>query len=286
MKFRTFLLLICLTSYELGLAQSSRIEILKLRSDIFQNVRNIRVCLPRDYDAEKEYEVLYINDGQNLFYADSLDYSDYWRVDQISDSLIQRDQIRPLIIVGIDHPGASQRANEFLPWPDEFLFPPNPNPKGSKYPDFLINEVMPLINSTYKTKKGKEYTGIAGFSYGGLISLYALLSTDKFGKLLIESPSLYVHNQKILEVLEKHTEPDGLYVYAGVGSNELNLKDCNEANADNQMAVNDVVKMLGMIKNHSPNSRIHFELSRCGVHNYANAARRLPIALKFLYGSP
>ena len=73
-------------------------------------------------------------------------------------------------------------------------------PKGKCYPDFLQREVMPLIEERYSILKGPENTGLGGSSLGGLITLYTQLAAPGvFGRLLIESPSLFVANRKILE---------------------------------------------------------------------------------------
>lgn len=267
------------------LTSESALEIVEFESDIFKNKRKIRVYLPKGYEKGNSFEVLYLNDGQNLFHNDSLESSDSWRVDRIADSLINLKQIRPIIIVGIDNPGLNERANEYLPWEDVYLTPPNPNPEGNKYPEFLSNELIPFINANYKTKVGRLNTGIGGFSYGGLISVFSALNTDNFGLLLIESPSLYVHEQKILAHASERQNLNSMKVYAGVGTNELNTKNCNETNVDNRMAVNDVDSLLKILRVNAPHSEFHFEVTKCGIHSYEEASKRLPIALEFLFGT-
>ena len=52
---------------------------------------------------------------------------------------------------------------------------------------------MPLVNGTYRTLTGAPNTGIGGSSYGGVATLYALLTRpNDFGYGLIESPTLWV----------------------------------------------------------------------------------------------
>ncbi len=265
-------------------SSKSRIEIVQFESDIFKNTRSIRIYLPADYESRGPYEVLYLNDGQNLFQSDSLKRIDYWRVDQIADSLIERNLIQPIIIVGIDNLGLRQRANEYLPWEDIYLHPPNPNPQGTKYPKFITDELVPFINQNFKTKTGRMNTAVGGFSYGGLISAYSALIDDHFGKLLIESPSLYVSEQRIFSELSKKEMIPKMKIYAGIGTNELDLKNCDELHDDNLMAVNDVKSLISLINERSPDSEIHFEKTKCGIHSYFEASKRLPTALTFLYG--
>lgn len=263
----------------------SKVEIINFRSDIFQNDRKVRVYLPKGYSEKKTYKVLYLNDGQNIFENDSQKKSEYWHVDKVADSLIQNNLIEPIIIVGIDNIGSKQRGNEYLPWEDIYLHPPIPDPQGKKYPKFLTNELMPFINKQYRTKEGVEHTGLGGFSYGGLISIYTAVVTNQFSKLLIESPSLYVNEQMILKEAANNDISWPEFVYVGIGTNELNIENCDETNEDNLMAVNDVKTLLDIIRRQSQNSEIHYEETPCGIHSFEEASKRLPMALKFLYGN-
>ena len=260
----------------------SRIEILTLNSKVFDNERKLRVYLPPEYDDNKTFKVLYLNDGQHLFGQD-LDSNNDWRVQAITDSLIHLKKIDPLIIVGIDNIGMSQRGNEYLPWEDIYLSPPIPNPQGIKYPSFLVDEVMPLIAANFKVKEGVENTGIGGFSYGGLIAVYTAMNRpDDFGFLLAETPSLYVDNQKILLEAKNSKKGWPKKVYFGVGTNELALADCQEDNEDNKMAVNDIKLLDSIIRNQAPHSLTKVQITKCAIHSFEEASKRLPIALQFL----
>lgn len=261
----------------------SRVEMVEFESQVFHNKRNIRIYLPPGYESGDSYDVLYLNDGQHLFKSDSLGPDDYWRVDEIADSLIHLRLIEPVIIIGIDHLGNAQRAHEYLPWEDIYLFPPNPTPEGHKYPAFLTEELLPFISANYKVKPGRDHTGIGGFSYGGLISAYAALTSKDFGKVLLESPSLYVNDQQILKLASSQQHISPLKLYAGIGTNELNIANCDESNEDNLMAVEDVHSLVELIEEKSPKSMVYIEKARCGTHSFHEASKRLPKALMFLY---
>ena len=47
--------------------------------------------------------------------------------------------------------------------------------EGKEYLEFIVQTLKPFIDSKYRTKKGVEFTSIAGSSLGGLISYYALI---------------------------------------------------------------------------------------------------------------
>jgi enterochelin esterase-like enzyme len=125
-------------------------------------------------------------------------------------TLIEDKKLVQFIVVGIDNGGSTQEstnpirdwANEYLPWPDPAEVNPDfkmNDPMGKLYPDFLIQEVMPLIENNFRIKEGAANTGLGGSSYGGLIALYTSMKyPERFGMLLLESPSLYVFHKQIL----------------------------------------------------------------------------------------
>jgi predicted alpha/beta superfamily hydrolase len=234
--------------------------------------------------AKKTYPVLYLNDGQNLFEASTSVFNPMeWQVDETVRALLEKKEIAPLIVVGIDNAGRSERANEYLPFEDKFLQPPLPNPEGNKYPDFLTQEVMPLINQCYRTKTGAKNTVLGGSSYGALISLYVFIKKPEvFGSLLLESPSFYVSDAQILkeaETLRKLPRK----IYLGVGTNEGGRANCTLGNMETE-AVQDVLKLKRILQDKKlKNKHLKIVIEDCSVPNENAWAKRLPEALKFLY---
>ena len=260
----------------------------QFKSKVFGNTRVLRVLLPPGYDdranRKKRYSVLYLNDGQNLFdVSTSIFNALEWQVDETLDRLIRTHQIGPLIVIGVDNAGRRDRANEYLPYPDPYLSPPLPNPEGSKYPDFLIQEVMPFIDRRYRTKLGPEYTGLAGSSYGALIALYTVITRPgTFGRLLLESPSLYVSDGEIIKV-SRNMRKWPRKVYIGVGTNEGGRPDCKPGDWSPE-AVQDVLKLKQLLEAAGLNgTRLRVVVDECAVHNEAAWAKRFEAALKFLY---
>lgn len=260
----------------------------QLTSKIFGNTRTIRVLLPPGYsdksNRKKKYPVLYLNDGQNLFDVSTSIFNPLeWQVDETAARLIRSGKIEPLIIVGIDNAGKSLRPNEYLPFPDSYLTPPLPNPEGRKYPDFLLQEVMPLINQNYRTKNRPGYTGIGGSSYGALIALYTIIAKPQvFGRLLLESPSLYVSDQQVIKDSRNLREfPRKIYI--GVGTNEGDRKECKPGDLTYE-AVQDVFQLKQIFQTAGFDAR-HLKVvtEDCARHDEAAWARRLPDALEFLY---
>lgn len=260
-----------------------------IASRVLGKSRTIRVLLPAGYDdpanAERRYPVLYMNDGQNLFdVATSVFNRMEWRADETLRELTGRDEIQPMIIVGVDSAGRRGRGTEYLPYEDEYLRPAEPNPRGKYYPRFLTEELLPLVNHKYRTKTDPASTGIGGSSYGALAALYAgMTRPDVFGRMLLESPSLYVGGGKILSDA-KNTKAWPEKIYLGVGTNEGGRPNCSASDPTPE-AVADVKKLETVLKA-APNSpKLLTVVEQCAVHNENAWAKRLPDALRFLFAS-
>ena len=268
--------------------EPGRLEIVPLESQIFGNNRNLRIWLPDEYDdpgnSRKSYPVLYLNDGQNLFdSATALLGTSEWRVDETMASLLGAGEVAPVIVVGIDNAGRRGRAREYLPYPDEFLEPPEPNPAGHLYGDFLAEEVIPLVEQRYRTLRGRGGRVLGGSSYGALVSLHVVVSrSDLFSGLLLESPSFYVDDAHILQDASA-ADLDIERIYVGVGTNELALEGCPD-HAGNREPVNDVRRFAEiLLAAGMGEDQILVRIEECAVHDEDAWARRLPDALRFLF---
>ncbi len=158
---------------------------------------HVVVWLPPGYDAGKgRYPVVYMNDGQNLFFPERSGYNKVWAADRSALRLIGSGKVAPFIIVGVDHPGKA-RYQQYFPSKvpsaelrrriEGFAGPVG----GDAYLRFLADELKPLIDRTYRTRPEPRFTAIAGSSMGGLISLYALAERpDTFGKAAAVSTHL------------------------------------------------------------------------------------------------
>src|SRR5579863_934382 len=267
------------------------LEIREFRSTIFHNTRKLRVLLPPGYrdatNASATYPVLYLNDGQNLFdVCTSIFGPKEWQVDESTNRLIADGKVQPVIIVGIDNAGrhkkerlqeeplVGSRPDEYLPWPDVELDPPLARVHGMNYPSFLTREVMPFVESNYRIKKGAENTGLGGSSYGGLISFYVAAHTPGvFGRLLVESPSMYVHDFAVLKDAAKQKDwPARIYFGAGM-----------QETPDSGRVPGYVAKAVQVLKADGVGAdRVLVNITP-GHHNEDAWAARFPAALAFLF---
>jgi enterochelin esterase-like enzyme len=140
---------------------------------------HVVVWLPPGYDRGRErYGVVYMHDGQNLFFRERSNFDKVWAADR---AMLARK--KRWIIVGIDQPGparfrqyAPQRIAEraspaFRARIDRMAGGPL---SGDAYLRFITEELKPAIDRDYRTRPGRAHTAMVGSSMGGLTSCYAL----------------------------------------------------------------------------------------------------------------
>jgi enterochelin esterase-like enzyme len=248
-------------------------------SCIFRNTRFLRVWLPPSYDdtdnRDRRYPVLYLNDGQNLFEPATSFAGVEWQVDETADRLIRAGAIAPMVIVGVDNAGKA-RVREYMPY--RSLQPMMMRVQGSRYPDFLLQEVAPFVARNYRVATGPENTALGGSSLGALIALYtAMVCPRVFGRLLLESPSLWASNRQIIRESRSVKQwPERIYL--GTGTAEI-------GDADRDRSVVDDVRELAAILRRSglDDHRLRLVIEEGGMHNESAWARRFPEALTFLF---
>jgi enterochelin esterase-like enzyme len=153
--------------------------------------RNITVWLPPGYEQDTaHYAVLYMHDGQNLFEPETAYAGREWGIDEAMSALIAEGTVRKTIVVGVWNTPKRfleyfpQQAFERLPEPlrEVFAGAAGGTPVSDAYLRFMVEELKPFIDATYRTRPGREDTFVMGSSMGGLVSTYALIRhPDVFG---------------------------------------------------------------------------------------------------------
>ena len=252
----------------------------EFRSRIFRNRRFLRMWLPPGYDdaqnCERHYPVLYLNDGQNLFEAATSFGGIEWQVDEAADRLIREGAAPPLIVVGIDNTG-KERLREYMPY--RSMHPVMLRVQGRRYPDFLMKEVMPFVEQNYRVATRPEDTGLGGSSLGALIALYTVMvRPGVFGRLLLESPSLWAGNRQIIkESRSVRIWPERIYLATGTAE---------AGSAERNRTVVDDVRELAAIMRRAVLSekRLRLVIKEGAGHSEGAWAERFPEALQFLFG--
>lgn len=239
-------------------------------SKILGNRRNLIVVLPPGYKVEetKRYPVFYFQDGQNLCDGmTSFIPNKEWRADETLKALVESKLIPPMIIVGIDNAGMD-RGNEYLPTSVK----QGPNQMGGKadlYGQMLIKEILPFINTTYRTKTGPQNTYLGGSSFGGIITLYlGLTHSEVFGRLAVMSPSVWWDNRDILKRVTKRN----LKIWLDMGT----------AEGTNGLSDARLLRDTFVTKGWRMGKDLAYFEDIGAAHNEEAWARRLPAALMFL----
>jgi enterochelin esterase-like enzyme len=264
--------------------------------------RGIRIWLPGDFDSTKKHAVIYMQDGQMLFSANTWN-GQYWRVGEIADSMIKLKKIIPLIIVGIDNNGA-MRHNEYCPQKplaaevplilDSILRTSN-RTNGNKifadtsiasdnYLRFIVEELKPFIDRSFPTFTDAQHTAIAGSSMGALISVYAFCEyPEVFGKA-----ACFSTHWPVLFSNQNNPFPNALFRYLHKNFPKAIKKkiyfDKGEQGIDSLYEIHQV-KMNRLLKQKRYNRNNYVSLNFPGDgHTETAWSRRLPVALEFLFG--
>jgi predicted alpha/beta superfamily hydrolase len=222
--------------------------------------RDIYVYLPNDYDKKNiSYPVLYMQDGQNLFDPSRAFSGQTWNGLATLNRLIEAKLISPLIVVAIDN--TPERMNEYIP-----------ENKGDEYLDYIVEELKPLIDDSFRTKKTAANTGIMGSSLGGLISLYAgLRHSETFSLVGALSPSIWWNKRSIIKSYQRSSQlPLKVYLDSGTDGGEEPQDVLDLCNVLFQRGYNQSENLFGFIQDGA-------------MHEERYWAMRFPIALKFLF---
>jgi predicted alpha/beta superfamily hydrolase len=261
-------------------AATGDLRLHEFRSGTFRNTRFLRVWLPPGYDdvenSSRRYPVLYLNDGQNLFEPSTSFTGVEWQVDETAERLIRESQISPMIIVGIDNAG-KDRLREYMP--HRSLNPMMLRVQGHRYPNFLIKEVMPFIAQNYRVAIGPQNTGLGGSSLGALIALYTVrVHPGWFGRLLIESPSLWASNRQMIKE-SRATRQWPERIFLATGTAEAGREDRDRSMVDDVRELEAILRRAGL-----DDRRLKFVIEEGATHHESAWARRFPVALSFLFG--
>ncbi|HEU5117215.1 MAG TPA: alpha/beta hydrolase-fold protein [Isosphaeraceae bacterium] len=135
-------------------------------SETTQDWRRIFVYTPPGYDTDRQtrYPVLYLQHGGG---EDETGWPNQGRMAFIMDNLIAEKKAKPMLVVM--EQGYARRANDSEP---------TPRPGGPGRPDFsrmfsafedvMVKDLIPMIDSTYRTIPDRDHRAMAGLSMGGM----------------------------------------------------------------------------------------------------------------------
>ncbi len=137
--------------------------------------RRMYVYTPAGYDeSDKEYPVFYLLHGAG---GDEDAWSSMGRAVQIMDNMIAAGKAEPMIVVMTNGNGTQSAATIDYPMTQAA------DGYGSTgmFEQSIVDDIIPYIDSNYRTLTDREHRAIAGLSMGGAHTTYcALNNIDKF----------------------------------------------------------------------------------------------------------
>lgn len=261
------------------------LETLYLPFDFDQSERRVRVYLPPNYETSNQrYPVLYMHDGQNVFYDDE-SYSDVsWR---IVEALHLTNLSDKMIIVGIDNAG-ERRIDDYTPY--KFDFPIDHGSQhyneghGKEYADFVVNTVKPVIDETYPTLSHRKYTAICGSSLGGLMSAYMIVEYNKTFKFSgVFSLANYFCETDFLKHIKQNGLPKKSLIYIQTGTHEGLDEDGQGSKTVSQKYINNTLNyQKALIQSGLDVNNISLNIHAFEIHREKYWALHLPKFLIFI----
>ena len=240
--------------------------------------RNVYVYRPPGYEEEtsRRYPVLYMQDGQNIF--DPKEMGMEWEVDETADALIEAGRIEPLLVVAVANTEA--RRDEYTPTAVELKKSDGTvttgGGKADLYGRFLIEELMPFIDRTYRTRRDAASTAVGGSSLGGLVSVWlGLEHPDVFGNVLAVSPTVWWDDFVILEKVAALPRKIPVRFWVDIGSLE----------GDNAVTGARRLRDTLIEKGWAPGRDLEYMEQEGGRHDEISWASRVEGMLTFLYGT-
>jgi predicted alpha/beta superfamily hydrolase len=217
-------------------------EVLTISSSVLQEDRKIYIHHPAPDSANvnKRYPVLYLMDAESHF--DMLcQYSDYlsrWDVNVIPQ----------MIVVGIVN---TKRTRDLTPTKSIINYFGKPDtstvswmkPSGGNdaFLQFIREELMPLIDSNYKTE---PFSIFAGHSFGGIAAINCMLVyPDMFNAYIAVSPSFWWDDEYLLKLADKKLKK------ASVLNKLLFYSDASEGAADSSSYHANLLKFDTLLAN-------------------------------------
>jgi predicted alpha/beta superfamily hydrolase len=206
------------TFYE-NLVDTSSPTVQVLRDSITIGYRNekktIHIYVPPNYhqDSTTSYPVIYMMDGESSF-NDLENMGPEWQIDEVINKA-SADGEATAIVIGINQ--AEDRDAEYTP----FINDDNPNAHGDKFAQWVATDLKNWVDANYRTKTGPTSTMIGGISRSGMMAYYILMAhPDVFGKAIIQSPSMWVDHDRLLDMTLTKEQLADKKIFVSVGAKE------------------------------------------------------------------
>ncbi|WP_460938374.1 alpha/beta hydrolase [Spirosoma humi] len=145
--------------------QARLLESMTMNSSLMNRAVKFSIYLPPDYYvSNRRYPVVYLLHG----YGDNeTSWVQFGEADRLADTGIKSGELPPMIIV-MPNGGTTFFVNDYQ--------------NKVRYEDMFVQELIPHIDSSFRTRTQREFRAISGLSMGGFGSLtLAMHHPDLFG---------------------------------------------------------------------------------------------------------
>ncbi len=229
-----------------------RIDTLSFSSRLLGRAHPLFVYTPREPGPDP-LPVLYVLDGG--------EYLSFARMHQALDNLLAERRLRPLLVVFFDprtnslDPASNKRGEDYA--------------LNDRFVQAMVEELVPFVAARYDVARTPANTAILGASLGGLTATYAVWRhPEVFGVALSQSPSYWLQDEKILDMVRKTPARGGRF-WIDTGT----FYDARDV----APKMRDLLRSQGREVTYTENPQ---------GHNWTHWQSRIPAALQFFAGSP
>lgn len=233
--------------------------------------RRIHLYLPDNYDSTDErYPVLYMFDGHNLYFDSDATYGKSLGLKEFLDWWGKK-----LIVVGIECSSEDlQRVHEYCPYHIESAIYGDVKGRGDATVAWIVNDLKPYIDKTYRTYPFREATAIAGYSMGGMLTLYTVLHyNDVFSKAAVISPSVVPAMEPFRKEVQGKLSPD-TRIFFSWGTAEY-------AQSYNELVAKYILELEKEVQ--KQDVKTYLFCQEGGEHNEGSWQHQVPTWMQFLW---
>jgi predicted alpha/beta superfamily hydrolase len=166
-------------------------------------MHRLRAYLPPGYEENTlaTYPVVYMQDGQNLFFKDEAFLGREWDVDTTSETLRRMSAVEDFIVVGVY---SEDRMHDYT------------SAGYEAYARSLAEEIVPQAQRVLRVGNHRRHRSVWGSSLGGVVSFYTVWQhPETFGSAACLS-STFSHKDDLIErVLNERARDVGFYLDSG-----------------------------------------------------------------------
>jgi predicted alpha/beta superfamily hydrolase len=172
-------------------------------SAMLGRVHRLRVYVPPGYDENTlaSYPVVYMQDGQNLFFPAEAFMGRDWAVDRTSQILRAMSAIEDFVIIGVH---SDDRMRDYT------------EPGCEPYARSLAEEIVPEAQRRLRVEPHRRFRSVWGSSLGGVVSFYTVWQHPEVFATAVCMSSTFSHRNTLIDrVLVEPARDVAFYLDSG-----------------------------------------------------------------------